>query len=280
MSQKVRVLPVACLQGTTPEPNENRQGTEIMKILYKQLAAVSALALLGTGAAQASVTGPGVAGGSEAVASFVNGNGDSISLDLGTQLGSIAAGSSFALPTAVSNFITAAGGAANVTFGIIAGEVSTRTYLTSAASATFNDDVQLANSAKGLWSSSVNGLVQNVNVGDATPTTTNLSYGPFLAGSGSPNYLDGLHENWQSGDFAFSNLVAGNATGYLYKVIFSSANLGFAPISSLGLKFDLGATAISVASTTVVPAPAAVWLLGTALVPLARRAYKKSRASA
>lgn len=251
-----------------------------MKNHYKQLAAMSALALLGTGAAQASIIGAGVAGGSEAIATFVNGNGDSISLDLGAQLGSIAAGNSFALTTSISNFITAAGGAANITFGIISGEVGTRTYLTSAASVTFDVDVQLANSAKGLWSSSINGLVQNANLGDATPTTTNLAYGPFLAGSGSPNYLDGLHDNWQSGDFAFSNLVAGNATGYLYKVIFSSGNLGFAPITSLGLKFDLGASAISVASTTVVPAPAAVWLLGTALVPLARRAYKKSRVSA
>jgi hypothetical protein len=35
-----------------------------------------------------------------------------------------------------------------------------------------------------------------------------------------------------------------------------------------------------VANATVVPAPAAVWLLGTALVPLARRAWLKSRASA
>jgi hypothetical protein len=268
------------LQGTTPEFKENRQGTESMKKHYKQLAAVSTLALLGAGASQASVIGAGVAGGSEAIATFVNTNGDSISLDLGTQLGSIAAGNNFSLTSAVNTFISAAGGAANITFGIIAGEVSTRTYLTSAASATFDTDVQLANSAKGLWSSSINGLVQNATLGDATPASTNLSYGPFLTGTGSPNYLDGLHDNWQSGDFAFSNLVAGNATGYLYKVIFSSANLGFAPITNLGLKFDLGASAISVASTTVVPAPAAAWLLGTALVPLARRAYKKSRVSA
>ncbi|MDP2322722.1 MAG: hypothetical protein Q8N51_01670 [Gammaproteobacteria bacterium] len=246
-----------------------------MNIHFKQFAAVSALALLGTGAAQASIIGGGVTGGSEAVATFVNANGDSISLDLGKQLAAIVAGDSFALTTSINSFIMAAGGAANVTFGIIAGEIGPRIYLTSAASGAFDTDVQLANSAKGLWSSSVNGLVQNLNQGDATPTTSNLAYGPFLAGSGSPNYLDGLHDNWQSGDFAFSNLVAGNATGYLYKVIFSSANLGFAPITSLGLKFDLGASAI-----TVVPAPAAVWLLGTALVPLARRAWLRSRAAA
>ncbi|MBN8279608.1 MAG: hypothetical protein J0M16_03270 [Gammaproteobacteria bacterium] len=246
---------------------------------FKQLTALSALALLGTGAAQASVIGGGVAGGSEAVATFVNATGDSISLDLGKQLGAIVAGDSFALTTSITSFIAAAGGAGNVSYGILAGEISPRTYLTSAASETFDTDVQLANSAKGLWSSSVNGLVQNLNQGDSTPTTDNLAYGPFLAGSGSPNYIDGGHDNWQSGDFAFSNLVAGNATGYLYKVVFSSANLGFAPITSLGLKFDLGASAIGVASTTVVPAPPAVWLLGTALVPFARRAWRQSKAN-
>ncbi len=246
----------------------------------KQLAAASALALIGTNAAQASIITPGTAGGSEAVATFVNGNGDSISLDLGKQMAAIADGDNFALSASINSFITAAGGASAVTFGIIAGEVGPRTYPTSAASETFDQDVQLANSAKGLWSSVVNGLVGDLNLGDATPTTVNNAYGPFLAGSGSPNYLDGLYDNWQSGDFAFSNLVTGDATGYLFKVVFSSANLGFAPIESLGLKFNLGANGIAVANATVVPAPAAVWLLGTALVPLARRAWLKSRASA
>jgi hypothetical protein len=251
-----------------------------MKNHLKQLAALTALALAGTGAAQASIISGASVGGSEAVATFVNGNGDSISLDLGKQLSAIVAGDSFALTSSINSFITAAGGASSVTFGIIAGEVSTRTYLTSSASETFDQDVQLANSAKGLWSSTLNGLVGDLNLGDATPTSTNNGYGPFLAGSGSPNLLDGVYDTWQSGDFAFSNLVAGNATGFLFKVVFSSANIGFAPIESLGLKFDLGANGISVASTTVVPAPAAVWLLGTALVPLARRVWLKSRTAA
>ena len=137
----------------------------------KQLAAASALALIGTSAAQASIITPGTLGGSEAVATFVNGNGDSISLDLGKQLAAIAAGDTFALSSSINSFIAAAGGASAVTFGIIAGEVGPRTYLTSAASETFDQDVQLANSAKGLWSSVVNGLVGDLNLGDATPTT-------------------------------------------------------------------------------------------------------------
>lgn len=254
-----------------------------MKNQLKQLAALSALALIGSGAAQAAIIAPSVPGGSEAVATFVNGNGDSISLDLGKQLSALAAGDSFALTSSINSFISAAGGAASVTFGIIAGEASIRSYLTSATSATFNEDVQLANSAKGLWLSVVNGVVGDLNASNEADTNTanNISYGPFLAGSGSPNYLDGVYDTWQSGDFAFSNLVAGNSTGYLYNVVFSSANLGFAPITPLGLKFDLGANGISIAdATAVVPAPAAVWLLGTALVPLARRAWLKSRTNA
>lgn len=251
-----------------------------MKKQIKKLAALSALALIGTGAAQASIITPGTIGGSEVVATFVNGNGDTISLDLGKQLGAIAAGDSFALTSAITSFISTAGGAANVTFGLIAGEPGTRTYLTSAASPTFNEEVQPGNNAKGLWSSTVTGLVQNLNQGDATATGVNLSYGPFAAGSGTSNYLDGGYDTWQSGDFQFSNLVAGNASAFLFKVVFGTANIGLITPESLGLKVDLGASSLSVASTTVVPAPAAVWLLGTALVPLARRAWLKSRNAA
>jgi hypothetical protein len=253
----------------------------LVKPLVKQLAALAAIALVGSGSAHASVILANAPGGSEAIASFVNANGDSVSLDLGKQLSALASGQTFALPTVVANFISAAGGAANVTFGILAGDTTTRTYLTSAQSATFNEDVQLANSAKGLWAGSVNLLITNLNLGDATPTSTNLGYGPFLAGTGSPNYLDGLHDNWTSGDFQFSNLAPGNADLYLYKVVFSTANLGFAAITSLdGLSVRINGNQLQV-NGAVVPAPAAVWLLGTALLPLARRAVKKkSRATA
>ena len=114
-------------------------------------------------------------GGSEAVATFVNANGDSISLDLGEQVAAINAGDNYTLSAAVLSFISAAGGAANVTFGIIAGNSTARSYLTSSASTTFADDVQVAESAKSLWASSLNGLIQNLNQGDATPPATNLS---------------------------------------------------------------------------------------------------------
>ncbi|MBL8200200.1 MAG: hypothetical protein JNK40_04435 [Chromatiales bacterium] len=246
----------------------------------KKLAALSTLALIGTGAAQASVITPGTPGGSEVVATFVNGNGDSISLDLGKQLAGIVAGDSFALTSSITSFIAAAGGAANVSFALIAGEPGARTYLTSAGSETFNEEVQPGNNAKGLWSSTVTGLVTNLNQDDATATSANLAYGPYPSGSGTSNYLDGGYDTWQSGDFQFSNLAPGNASTYLFKVVFGLANIGLITPESLGLKVDISGSSLAVSSTTVVPAPAAVWLLGTALVPLARRAWLKSRTAA
>jgi len=198
------------------------------------------------------------------VATFVNTNGDSISLDLGEQLAAINAGDSYSLGAAVLSFISAAGGPANVTYGIIAGNTSARNYLTSSASATFAADVQVANSAKSLWASSLNGLIQNLNQGDATPAATNLAYGPFLAGSGSPNYLDGLHDNWQSGDFAFSNLGAALDPLLLYTTTFSSSNIGLVPFTTfkdgLSARLDFGSNQLQ-----IIPVPAAVWLFGSAM---------------
>ena len=142
-----------------------------------------------------------------------------------------------------------------------------RSYLTASASTTFADDVQVAESAKSLWASSLNGFIQNLNQGDATSGTTNLTYGPFIAGSGSPNYLDGLHDNWQSGDFAFSNLAAGTDNLYLYAVQFTSANIGlrnFTPFKD-GLFATLNLASSQLQIGPVVPVPAAVWLFGSAI---------------
>ncbi len=87
-----------------------------------------------------------------------------------------------------------------------------------------------------------------------------------MAGSGSPNYLDGLHDTWQSGDFAFSNLTTGDTTLYLYNVVFSSANLGFAAITSLnGLFANLNLSTSQLQIGPVVPVPAAAWLFGSAM---------------
>ena len=249
-----------------------------MTPIHKQLTAISALAVLGVSAANASVIAGNAAGGSEALATFVNLAGDSITQDLGDQMAGIESGDSYTLSSAVLNFISSNGGASNVSFGIMAGDTLTRTYLTASASPTFADDVQVANSAKSLWSSSLTGLVQNLNDGDVSSTATNNSYGPFLVGSGSPNYIDGGHDNWQSGDFQFSNLGLATDPLRLYTVTFAVANLGLQNFAAFkdGLAVSLTGDTLRVGPVAAVPAPAAVWMLGTALLPLARRALRKS----
>ncbi|MBN8279606.1 MAG: VPLPA-CTERM sorting domain-containing protein [Gammaproteobacteria bacterium] len=243
-----------------------------MRALTKKLAAMSTLALIGVSGAQASIISGSASGGSEAVATFVNANGDSISLDLGEQMAAINNGDNYSLSAEVLSFIAAAGGPANITYGIIAGSTTARTYLTSSASFTFADDQQVANSAKSLWASSLNGFIQNLNQGDATPPATNLTYGSFLAGTGSPNYIDGGHDNWQSGDFAFSNLGAATDPLLLYTTTFSTSNIGLVNFTlfkaGLYAKLDFNSNQLQ-----VIPVPAAVWLFGSAmgLLGVARR---------
>jgi hypothetical protein len=247
---------------------------------FKELAALSTMLLLAATGAQASILAGNATGGSEAILSLVNAAGDSISQDLGEQVGAINAGDSYSLGASLLSFISAAGGAANVTFGIIAGNTTTREYLTSSGNATFVDDVQIGNAAKSNWGGSLGGLIINLNAGDTTPTSTNLAYGPFVAGSGGSNYVDGLYDTWTSGDFNLSNLTPGDTTLYLYNVAFAVSNLGFANISSLNGQFanlNLTTNKLQIGPAAVVPVPAAVWLMGTALVPLARRAWSKSR---
>lgn len=239
-----------------------------MRALTKKLATVSTLAMFGVTGAQASILSGTAPGGSEAILTFANTYGDTMTQDLGAQVAAIEAGSNYTLSTAVLNFISAAGGAANVTYGIIAGNTIARNFLTSSASETFAEDRQVAESAKSLWASSLNGLIQNLNQEDATPSSSNLTYGPFLTGSGSPNYIDGLHDNWQSGDFQFSNMAAGTDTLYLYAVQFTSATIGlrsFTPFKD-GLvgTLNLATSQLQIASS-VVPVPAAIWLFGSAV---------------
>jgi hypothetical protein len=249
----------------------------------RRLAMASALALAAT-SADAAIIAANL--GTEAIISFANANGDTISFDSGDT--SLSGGDSFALPAAVITFINNAGGAANVTFGIIGGNTTTRTYLTSSGSAVFadgpdNGGVQIANAVRNGWAGQLTQFVQDLNNAVApSPTTQSDTYGPFLTGTGSPNYLDGLFDNWGSGDFALTSLGSGADPLYLYGVQFSTANLGFASLTQLGgapllATLNLAQGRIDVAA---VPAPAALWLLGTALVPVARRALRKQAAKA
>ncbi|MBL8200198.1 MAG: hypothetical protein JNK40_04425 [Chromatiales bacterium] len=240
-----------------------------MRAMTKKLATVSALAMLGMTGAQASIISGAAAGGSEAILTFVNAAGDSVSQDLGEQVAEINGGDNYLLSAAVLGFISAAGGAANVTYGIIAGNTITRTYLTSSASATFADDVSVGNNAKSLWAGVVNGFVQDLNQGDGTPGATNLAYGPFAAGSGSSNYVDSGYDTWQSGDFQFSNLGAATDPLYLYTTTFGSANFGLVPFTAfedgLFATLNLANGALQIGPAAVVPVPAAVWLFGSAM---------------
>ena len=119
-----------------------------MTLALRRLAMASALALAAT-SADAAIIAANL--GTEAIISFANANGDTISFDSGDT--SLSGGDSFALPAAVITFINNAGGAANVTFGIIGGNTTTRTYLTSSGSAVFadgpdNGGVQIANAVR------------------------------------------------------------------------------------------------------------------------------------
>ena len=249
-----------------------------MTPIHKQLTAISALAVLGVSAANASVIAGNATGGSEVLATFVNLAGDSITQDLGDQMAGIENGDSYTLSSAVLNFISSNGGAGNVSFGIMAGNMVTRTYLTASARPTFADDMQVANSAKSLWGSSLDLMIKNFNQDDATSAAVNNSYGVYPIGFGSPNYIDGGHDNWQSGDFQFSNLGLATDPLRLYTVTFAVANLGLQNFAAFkdGLAITLTGDTLQVGPVAAVPAPAAVWLLGTALLPLARRALRKS----
>ena len=240
-----------------------------MRSMTYKLTAISALAMLGVSAANASVIAGNATGGSEVLATFVNLAGDSITQDLGEQMAAMEAGDAYTLSANVLSFISSNGGAGNVSFGIMAGNTITRTYLTASASPTFADDVQVANSAKSLWGSSLNGLVQNLNDGDVSSTATNNTYGIFPVGSGSPNYIDGGHDNWQSGDFQFSNLAPGTDPLLLYTVTFGTQNIGLQNFTAfkhgLFATLDLTGGKLQIGPTSVVPGPAAVWLFGSAL---------------
>jgi hypothetical protein len=246
-----------------------------MKKLATQVAAISALALLGT-TAQAAIIG--ASAGSEAIISFTNANGDSISFDSGDT--NIQNGDFYALPSAVLSFINAAGGAGSVSMAIIAGNVNARNYLTSSGNPVFAagpDDggVQIANAVRNLWAGQLTQFIQDLNASvPASPTSQNDTYGPFLTGTGSPNYLDGLFDSWGSGDFALTSLGAATDPLYLYNVAFGTGQLGFASIAPRGAgliaNLDLANARVNVG---VVPVPAAVWLFasGLGLLGVARR---------
>jgi hypothetical protein len=237
-----------------------------MKKLATQLAAASALALLGTGA-QAAIIGASL--GSETIATFVNAAGDSVSFDTGDKNPQI--GDMYVLPTNVLDFISAAGGLANVQFGLIAGNTVSRSYLTT--SSIDLTESQLGNSFRNGYASALNQFIQDLNSSvPVSPAAQNDSYGPFVTGSGSPNYLDAGYDTWQTGSFEWSNLGAADSPLTLFNIQFASGSsfLGFA---NIGARPGAAIVDLAGGKINIVPVPAAVWLFasGLGLLGVARR---------
>lgn len=246
-----------------------------MEKYVKQLAAVTALAMLGT-TAEASILG--ATGGSEVIVSFVNPlDGSSISFDAGVT--SLTAGQSIALPAAVLTFIDGAGGLSGVQYGMISANTTTRRYQTSSSLADFAELAEIGNSQRlAAFQPAINQLIQNLNdqVVPATGTAVNDVYGPFLPGEGV-NYLDGGYDTWRTGLFNLSNLGTASDPLYLYAVQFASGSsqLGFATVTALqsgGVPL-LARISNGAIDVSVVPVPAAAWLFASSLglLGLARR---------
>lgn len=233
-----------------------------MQVISK-VAALSVLSIAGIATANASVITGNTAGGSEVLLSIVNNtNNDSISIDLGVQRAGLALGSTFGLNQAAQDFIANAGGLAGVSYGLISGNTTgtTLTFLTSSIGDLTTKAV--ANATKSTWSNSLTQLIGNLNAGDATPTSVNLTYGPFDDAIGSPNYITGGHALWQTGDNQLSNLALGTQQQNLYTYSLT----GFSGTrTAVGV---LGPIELTGSSFSVVPVPAAVWLMGSALLSL------------
>ena len=248
----------------------------------RKLTAVSALAFLGTGGAQASIISVTAAGGSEGLLNVVsNADSSSISLDLGAQISGISTADHFDLPQGVLDFINGAGGLSGVHFSVVAGGAtngtSAATYLHSSDNAALTN---LANGVRGTWFSNFNNLVANrLNASDPLDTNTavNAAYGPFASGV-SGNYLSNGSEDWgTAGAICGSasdntcNLVAGTDQAKLFLINFGTSPTGFAGISDLvagvGGVFatlDLANARLNLTPGTAVPLPAGIWLAGTA----------------
>jgi hypothetical protein len=239
---------------------------------HRTLAVLTAVVALGAGPAQASVLTTDQLGGSEVLLNLVNTtNSASYTLDLGIQFTELGVGDVFNLDAGAVAFISGAGGLANIDFGIIAAETGTRKYLTTSPDPNFLT-TSIGNAVRGTWTNSVNELIANLNAGDATATTVNNGYGPFATGP-SPNYVGGGHDLWQG---SVDNTGSASNPLNIYLVTFGTSTLG----SAVKTLFAAEPAVLSATQLTVgvVPAPPAVWLLGTALLGATRYARRRKRA--
>ena len=248
-----------------------------MRTQMKCLTTATAMLALCTSAAQASVMSVTASGGSETLLNIVStADSSSISLDLGDQISGLQLGDTFALGQSVLDFITNAGGLGGIRFSVIAGSAtngtSTATYLHSTDNASVTS---LANGIRGTWFTNFNNFTNQLNFtnpGDGN-TAVNNAYGPFASGI-SGNYVTAGADDWGTASTCGANdnvcnLVAGTQSANLFLVNFGTAPTGFANIQRLlgstdaTATLDLGASVLRIGS--IVPVPAAVWLLGSAI---------------
>jgi len=266
-----------------------------MRNLMKQLTLGTALALVGVQAAQASVIIAQSTTGSEVLLSVVNKNTNaSVLQDLGVLRDDLTPGDSFTLDAIITDFITAAGGLANVTFAVTGGGALNSTaagrYLHSSGNNALDTGATTdgpANSIRGAFLSNRQALVtglNNTNLGD-TDTNNNFAYGPFTAGV--PNYTANNTFRWgiASGAAAttFNTLGEGLNEIFLYAIQFGSTSTGNGNVIGLNLKALLRFNDPEVGSrleVTAVPLPASIWLLGTAVAGVIGRRHLKKKALA
>lgn len=235
----------------------------------KKMTTAAAIALLGTTAAQASITAPGSAGGSEAVLWVIrNSDSSAIAQDLGLKI------SQFVTPTTdlvnldplVANFISAAGGLSGVTYSVTAADIASRTYLTSLLSI---PPPPLKNGViNGTWNSAIsNSSVGALNAGDASPTSANNAYGPFDA-SDFTNPITSGFSLWGS---STDNTGPGTADLYIFTYVAGTAPTGDAAVYT---PFGNGRVRLTANNQLqLVPVSAAAWLFASAvsLLGMARR---------
>lgn len=235
------------------------------------IAALTAFATLGLTQVHAAIVTTDQVGGSEVLLNLVNTtNSASYTLDLGVTFGGLSSGSIFNLDTGAQAFISGAG-IGNIEFGLIAAATSTRQYLTTSPNPDFLT-TNIGNAVRGTWTNSINELIANLNAGDATGVAVNNGYGPFPTGP-SPNYVGGGHDLWQG---SVDNTGAASSPLNLYLVTFGTSTLGSAAKTLFAATpATLTATQLLIGEA-VIPAPPAVWLMGTALLGAVRFARRRN----
>jgi hypothetical protein len=197
----------------------------------------------------------------------------------------------------ITDFITAAGGLANVTFAVTGGGALNSTaagrYLHSSANADLDTGLTTdgpANSIRGSFLSNRQALVtglNNTNLDD-TDTANNFAYGPFTGGV--PNYTANNTFRWgiASGAGAVTFNTLGDALNdlFLYTIQFGSTSTGNGNLIALESKAKLQlddpqfGSRLVIEPTTVIPLPASVWLLGTAVAGLVGRRHLQKQKKA